>query len=854
MVASLLFQTGQTIATRYDIKGFISDNGMGGIYQAQDKETDEAVLINTLSSSDDIARNNFLIEANASRLLSHPHIVPVLDVHSEGELCFLSTKNPKGDTLRHVMDSRNKQDRPFTESELSGIFASLISALNYAQEQGEVLHRDIKPENIYLTRLGEYQLTGFGIARAMNARQRTVSGVALGTAYYIAPEILKGTEKIDSRADQYSLAVLAYELLTGRVPTGRFKPLDELNTAVSRSFSDAVKKSLSVKPEDRFQSHKQFLMALQGKSTSKLSQFATYSIVIGLVIFAGSYLTNQQQAVPPILADQEQLEKELQVSMIEVAQLTELKRVVDELNSKREQLKLLLTTSKPSELNQIEHWLTSSNNYVVSEATLAPLNTRRDKAMLTLEQHPNDTEALQIVEDLTSRYKIVLVEFTAAKELYEIEKQLSTVQQKWTGYSLGKPTELKQAGIQLIEVNKQLESGQVTKSLAGYEQVINLYHTANKQAENIASSRNKSLAAQQKWLNREIDQDLLATKLQQQAGTHQSQAENNQQQGKLDAAVTQWQASEQTWLAAYQSVVQQADEIAEVNEEKLIEQQKQQALAIKQLEEQLLAEEEAKKAQFIENDLAENLAVVELEAESVAIDLKQWVGELISIPSGTFTMGCVTSTSCDESEYPVHKVSINTFKMGQTEVTQAQYQRCVDDNACSSVSEQLKAMENHPVMNVSWHDAQQYIEWLNNKTAKAFRLATESEWEYAARGGSTSAYSWGDTISSNQANCYKKHCGDNYPQTAPVKSFPANGYGLYDMHGNVWEWTKDCWHGDYSNAASGGQAWLAGNCGKRVRRGGAWSSGADYLRSATRSWYASSTRNKSNGFRLVLPY
>jgi formylglycine-generating enzyme required for sulfatase activity len=153
------------------------------------------------------------------------------------------------------------------------------------------------------------------------------------------------------------------------------------------------------------------------------------------------------------------------------------------------------------------------------------------------------------------------------------------------------------------------------------------------------------------------------------------------------------------------------------------------------------------------------------------------------------------------------------------------------------------------VINVSWDDAQQFISWLNRKTGKRYRLPSEAEWEYAARAGTSTRFSTGDCITTAQANfdgnspasgCPK---GESRGQTAPVGSFSANPWGLFDMHGNVWEWTQDCWKDSYYGAPDDGSARADGDCGRRVNRGGSWSLNGGRMRSAART-------NSTRGFRL----
>ena len=161
-----------------------------------------------------------------------------------------------------------------------------------------------------------------------------------------------------------------------------------------------------------------------------------------------------------------------------------------------------------------------------------------------------------------------------------------------------------------------------------------------------------------------------------------------------------------------------------------------------------------------------------------------------------------------------------------------------------------------PVINVSWEDAKAYAAWLSEQTGKRYRLPSESEWEYAARAGTETAYSWGNEIGVNRANGCDSGSKWSGEQTAPVGSFAANAFGLFDMHGNVNEWAEDCWHDSYKGAPTDGSAWTT-NCSNRfllrvaVVRGGAWFNNPRYLRAAVRDWSRPSYRSFNLGFRLV---
>ena len=242
----------------------------------------------------------------------------------------------------------------------------------------------------------------------------------------------------------------------------------------------------------------------------------------------------------------------------------------------------------------------------------------------------------------------------------------------------------------------------------------------------------------------------------------------------------------------------------------------------------------------------------ELERQQQEAEQKQLAGEMVDIPGGTFRMGDLSGDGRN-NEKPVHSVRVPAFRLGKYEATFAQWDACVADGGCGGYTPDDRGWGrgNRPVIHVSWDDIQGFVDWLNDKTGGSFRLPTEAEWEYAARAGSTTKYSWGNRIGSNRANC--DGCGSrwDYVRTAPVGSFSANAWGLHDMHGNVWEWVQDCWNKNYKGAPGDGRAWTSGDCSRRVIRGGSWFYGPGDVRSADRDRDARARRNVGFGFRLA---
>ncbi len=267
--------------------------------------------------------------------------------------------------------------------------------------------------------------------------------------------------------------------------------------------------------------------------------------------------------------------------------------------------------------------------------------------------------------------------------------------------------------------------------------------------------------------------------------------------------------------------------------------------------------------------------------------------ELVVIPAGSFTMG----SSADEQglanaagiaatltsrESPQHSVSVRSFAVGRDAITVAEFAAFVrarsyqteaersdgcftftgtewkKDKAFNWLNPGFTQTDAHPVVCVSWNDAQAYTQWLRQTSGKPYRLLSEAEREYALRAGTQTAFWWGNSINTSQAN----YDGTGTPfngsakgewrkATVPVTSFAPNPFGLYNVHGNVWEWVEDVFHDNYNGAPSDGSAWTGGDPARRVLRGGSWYYYPGFLRSAFRSWYTPGNRDNVTGFRIA---
>jgi formylglycine-generating enzyme required for sulfatase activity len=238
---------------------------------------------------------------------------------------------------------------------------------------------------------------------------------------------------------------------------------------------------------------------------------------------------------------------------------------------------------------------------------------------------------------------------------------------------------------------------------------------------------------------------------------------------------------------------------------------------------------------------------------------------MVVVPAGSFVMGSPeTEVGRRKYEGPQRTVTIGSpFAVGRFEVTSDEWGACVADGGCdrdvpkegySSYGDTSKK----PMVNVTWGDAQAYVSWLTRKTGQPYRLLSEAEWEYAARAGTTTPFSFGSTISTSQANYNNYYTygtgvkGEYRPkETTEVGSFPPNAWRLYEMHGNASEWTQDCWNKNYRRAPNDGSAWTTGDCSMRVIRGGMWDSDPELIRSAHRGYSGASDRIRSIAFRVA---
>jgi len=624
-------ELGAVLAGRLHVGHLLGQGGMANVYAARDHLRREDVAIKVLRedlSFSAAARERFLAEARLSCNLSHPNIVRVFDVGVSDDNYYISMERLQGRTLRARIEAQPEETRRFAIEDATDIAMQLIEALRYAHRY--IVHRDLKPENVWLCDDGTVKLMDFGIARAYSTSDLTRTGMSLGTAYYMAPEQRGHSKDVDWRADQYSLGVMLYEMLTGSVPIGAFSPLERERRDIPKRYARAVMRTMSPRPENRFPSLAALATELQARKRGlRLSKTAAALIganVLALVAF-GALVTLDRQGV----------------------------------------------FDKPD----------------TQSSAAAPPDTE-PTAALKIEPPADPPTSNGVVEEI------------AKPPVFPV--------------AVDKPTPKDPA-----PKETRAETADVVAALP-----------------------------------------------------------------PVKSATVDSPARLETQLAA------------------------------------------------IPSDVRPLFASI--------------LSNLVNIPAGQFRMGDVTGDG-EADEGPLRTVRVAEFRLSKYEVTTDQYDEFLRNTGKGAEGPRV---ERQAVVEVSWEDAQAFIGWLNEVSGLKFRLPSEAEWEYAARAGTTTNYYWGATFDTSRANGRGIARRDQWERLAPVGSFSPNAFGLFDMSGNAWEWTQDCYESNYATAPTDGSAWTTGECGRRVIRGGGWFADPAQLRSADRDGGLPSVRLNDLGFRLAM--
>ena len=827
--------------------------------------------------------DRFLDEARVMARFKHTNIIQVQHFFQAHGTAYIVMEYAEGETLADLLKRRGT----LTEDELKTILLPLLAGLEDVHQAG-ILHRDIKPGNIMLRALdGSPVLVDFGAARqAVGARSRSMTAIV--TPGYAPIEQYSTRGHQGSWTDVYALGGVCYRALTGELPAEatdrvRSDPLIPIAEAgrgkAGDAFLQAIDWALRVDEGERPQGVGEWRAALLGEgevpapASAVSSDLASRSeassagrsgvfrwamgLALALLVGAGGWWgwqmygdgDNFLAVVKSVIPS---LEETVPGTPTEVEPVTPGKagaetseevetRILEEIRtetqvaSSEEPPPVNTAESEPSAsmeeesepepdtpTSEVDRLLAAAEADLAARRLTSPVgNNAWERYQRVLTLAPAHPEAMAGMEQVLGSY---LELFGAAVEQEDFDRAAGYLE-RIRGLHPDSPALAE--GEQRLAMARQAQADRLAENQA-FREHLDSFEEALKQedfdkaaghlarirelrpdAPGLAEGEQRLEAAKQAQAERLAE---LARQRQAEAAREAELFEGALRQGDLDGAASHLERARELHPAA-PVLVEGEQRLAEARQAAELERQR-------------------------------------LESEA---RVREAVGKMVSIPGGTFRMGDLSGEGYD-SEKPVHTVIVSPFKLGKYEVTFAQWDACVADGGCGGYrpDDEGWGRGNRPVINVSWDDAQTFISWLNVRTGGHYRLPTEAEWEYAARAGSTTKYSWGDDIGRNRANC--DGCGSQWDakQTAPVGAFAANAWGLHDMHGNLLEWTQDCSNDSYRGAPSDGSAWTGGgDCSWRVIRGGSWLYLPRYLRSALRFRNARSNRDDNLGFRLA---
>ncbi len=795
---------------KYEIRLEIGRGAMGVVYEGFDPVISRRVAIKVLRTEvfapsqlpDLLAR--FKREAQSAGRLSHPHIVTIHDYGEEQGTPYIVMEYMAGQELARQLERGSR----FTLDGVVRIMTALLGALAHAHEHG-VVHRDLKPSNIFVLEDGSLKVVDFGIAR-VEASELTDTGTMLGTPAYMSPEQFL-TLPVDARSDLYSSGVILYQLLTGDKPfTGSVtaimqkvlhqEPIEPsmLNPTLSKHWDAVVARAMAKKPEARYQSARQFLEAVKA-----------------------AHATNRGESP------------------------------------------------------------------AAATSTAAPQGGREDERTIPVRREPDPDPTVP---------SLPKIKVSGAGAAQRARKRLAVAAGLIALLGVG-------AGFVYLRNDAERASIEHARQEAE-RRAADAEERAKKESERAdqeATARAKTEAARSEDRRREAEAAKARALKEAEAKAEAARKEEHLRREAEAAAaraaeLARKEAEEKTKLAALRAdEAKRKAALAKAEDHARAEAAKKDAAK---------KAEDARKA---ERERAEQAVRDKYKAGTTLSDCAD-CPKLVVIAAGEFTMGSpATEAGRFDHEGPQRAVRIaRPFALGRSEITYADFQRFAQEAGYRTEAERdvgrpgcfafnfsdraatknqwqpgkswrnpgfEQTTERDPVVCMSWNDAKAYVRWLSGKTGKAYRLPTEAEWEYAARAGTKTARPWGDDP--GQACAYanvadqstyktsvgrgsktwsrlnRHECNDGRYLTAPAGSYKANGFGLYDMLGNVGEWTEDCWNAGYKGAPADGSAWLTGDCSRHVFRGSSWSSEPRLARSATRDREVSEFRRPTLGFRIA---
>ncbi|WP_226704453.1 bifunctional serine/threonine-protein kinase/formylglycine-generating enzyme family protein [Microbulbifer elongatus] len=793
----------------YQILKKINQGGMSTVYLATQRSMGRQVALKVMSpvlNADPIFSERFQREANIVGQLSHPNIVAIHDIGRYRSLNYIAMDYLPGGS---VADSLTKG--AIEPLEALHITRQIAMALDHASNKGYV-HRDLKPENILFREDGSAVLTDFGVARAVARTTRmTNTGMVVGTPHYMSPEQARGAA-VDGRADLYSLGVVFYEMLTSAVP---FQAEEAVAIAIKHLtdpiprlparhslYQGLIDRFLAKDPDQRFQrgldvvdAIDQLLAALDGKTPAPTTKMNNTSVRVS------SLLRALVMTLYGTLSDR------LSASWARWRD-----KPLHQQNPRAEQQTIMRIQQVMLQAAPVKRrsWL-FGGTLAVSLAFIWVLFSLFSNKF----QWQSESGLVNDAVGITSQ--ILLPETAIENTSTQPEPIPQTLPQVLPG-----PVTAADAN-QANQVRPVLRSGLAQQTpapsvIAQPEEV---------EPEQPSPADNTTEAVAKETASPELPEEPVVEEIPPTYALNVS-AKPRDARIRIMNIVPRYTPGISLEPGRYDVEVSKAGY--------------------------------STVRRWIEIDTADVNLAVQLERKffpgrSFKSPLKSGGRgpEMAVVAPGEFTMG----NNRRPFTSPEHKIAITRpYAIGTHEVTFEDFDRYAKASGRALPSDEGWGRGTRPAINVSWQDAQRYAKWLSKETGQKYRLASEAEWEFAARAGTATPFWWGDGSARGKANC-RRGCASEFNSlfsisSAPVGNYKANPYGLYDTSGNVGEWVQDCFLGDFTNHRNDARPVQLKNCELRVIRGGSMREPLRNISSDYRTGLSEKAASKEVGFRLVM--
>ena len=786
----------------------INQGGMSTVYLAIQISVGRVVALKVMNpqlNNDPAFSERFQREATIVGQLSHPNIVAIYDIGKHEDLNYIAMDYlPNGSV-------HDKMSTGLSGEEVLRIMREIASALDHAHEKGYI-HRDIKPENILFRSDNSAVLSDFGVARGASTNSRmTHVGTVVGTPHYMSPEQTKGNN-VDGRSDLYSLGVVFYEMLTGTLPYQGDEAvtiaLKHISAPIPKlplqylAYQKVLDKLLAKDPEQRFQRGRDLITAIEELETNHrvLSTTATHPADLTVITLAKALASATYNAV---------------------------RWRWNKIRSLR--------------------WSPSRGFYQRPATKITEIFFN--------EQH---TPALTVRAEIETKiHKTATPKQTAFTRLGVGALLFVSL---WCGFSFWYAQSSAHKNPSFVG-NLALATAGIFIDLPPH--ASDAQHTVTTISSNSASSTGTvdSNDAQRDATNINLTNINLTNTGTEVTNTDSSLAAPGLH--SLDAA--QHESTTSSVAPSYSLTVSTTPRQARVRILNIPERYQPGILlpagryhievSHPGYDTQRTWVEMTDNHLTPEFTLNESIAPGDEISSPVVASIKSKGPEMISIPTGSFFMGYKD----DPLTMPVHKVTISKpFAISKYEITFDDYEIFAQTTNRPIPNDNRWGRGNRPVINVNFDDARAYAKWLSETTGKKYRLPTESEWEYVARADTRSLFWWGDDVkdAAGRANC-RRGCNSKFSglfgsKTAPVGSYPANAFGVFDTAGNVAEWVEDCFADNYTLHPKNGQAMVVKICDAHVVRGGSAKDNADRLANHVRDYHRTEIFDAHLGFRVVM--